>query len=315
MRYKVLIPLITLSKCCFAHLPKVMLLFALGLALASCKDDDQFLSLSTDSVSVSLLSNEATFTITSNTTWGISVADKWAKVDTDYGSGNATITITIDENDTNDARSTTLYVSSGSLTEKIDISQEAFTLSKTEIIFDEAGTPQELTITSEYSWTAVIPSEAAWCNADALSGSGNAVITLTPTAYTERKLRKDTIRFTCLDMEFKLAISQKISNAAPSAPTLLTPANNATAVAYPISFTWNPSIDTNGDVVHYDLLLSEDGSKWGEPVAKTTDTQASLTADKVKKLKKYYWRVIAKDLLGGESRSVVYSFTSADILE
>lgn len=309
MRYK---SFNTLCRMCSAYTLKFIGLFILGFMLVSCSnDDDQVLSLSTNSVSVSLLGDKLTFSVTSNVTWGVSIADKWAKVDTNYGNGDATITLTIDENDSNESRNTTLYVSCGSLTEQIAISQGSFTLSSTEMVFNNSGTPQQLTITSEYSWTASISAEAAWCGVDILSGNGDGTITLTPTTYTNRELRNGKIIFTCLEKEFELVVRQEIdNNQAPSTPTLLAPTNNAKNVVLPVILRWSPSTDADGDAVTYYLYMSNDGKTWGEPVGETTNTQISHTIDNIDKPTLFYWKVVAKDLFGSKSESEIYNFTS-----
>ncbi|WP_352422540.1 M64 family metallopeptidase [Proteiniphilum sp.] len=292
---------------------KAATLFIVGLVVFSCNEDD-FLSLSVNEFNIPVDGKETTFTIRSNTSWNIAVADSWVKVDQTTGNGDASVTITIDGNYSDNDRTTTLSVSSGALVETISITQStiSFSLSSYEINFDASGTAQKLTITANSAWSLTIPEEATWCKADVLSGEGDGLITLTPTPYTERATREGKIVFSSFNTEIELIISQDISNEYPSIPSLLIPANASQGVGIPVSFSWEASADADGDEVSYFLCLSPDGLTWNDTITEIVTTGVSLTSQYISGQTTYYWKVIARDPFGGESESSVFQFTSGE---
>lgn len=292
---------------------KAAMLFIVGFVVFSCNEDD-FLSLSVNELNIPVDGKETTFTIRSNTSWNIAVADSWVNVDQTTGNGETSVTVKIDGNYSDNDRTTTLSVSSGALVETISITQStiSFSLSSYEINFDTSGTAQELIITTNFGWTLSIPDEAAWCKADVQSGEGNSVITLTPTPYTERAVREGKIVFRSFNTEVELIISQKITNEAPTIPELLTPANASQGVDIPVSLSWTASIDADGDEVSYFLCLSSDGLTWNDTITETTATQASFSSIYISEQSTYYWKVIASDPFGGKSESGIFHFTSGE---
>lgn len=290
---------------------KAAILFIVGLVVFSCSEDD-FLSLSVNELNIPVDGKAATFTIRSNTSWNVTVADSWVNVDQTTGNGEASVTVKIEGNYSDNDRTTTLSVSSGALVETISIIQStiSFSLSSYEINFDASGTAQELIVTANSGWTLSIPDEAVWCSADILSGEGDNVITLTPTPYTERAVREGKIVFSSFNTEVELIISQDISNESPSTPALLTPANASQGVDIPASLSWTASTDADGDEVSYLLCLSPDGQTWNDTITETTATEVSLNSRYISEQTTYYWKVIAKDPFGGESESSVFYFTA-----
>lgn len=292
---------------------KAVMLFIVGFVVFSCSEDD-YLSLSVNELNIPVDGKETTFTIRSNTTWDIVVADSWVNVDQSAGNGEASVTVKIDGNYSDNDRTTILSVSSGALVETISIRQStnSFSLSSYEINFDTSGTARELIVTANSAWTLSIPDEAAWCKADVLSGEGDSMIALIPLPYTERAVREGKIVFSSFNTEVELIISQDISNESPSTPALLTPANASQGVDIPVSLSWTASTDADGDEVSYFLCLSLDGLTWNDTITETTATQASFSSRYISEQRTYYWKVIASDPFGGKSESRIFHFTSGE---
>lgn len=304
--------MLTSKTCLSIYMLKTAILLTLGFVLFSCNDEDDFLSLSINELNVPVDGKETTFTVHSNTNWNIAVADSWVNIDQSTGSGESPVTITIEGNYSDNDRTTTLSVSSGALVETISITQStiSFSLSTYEINFDASGTAQELIVTANSGWSLSVPAEAAWCNADVLSGEGDSVIILTPTPYTERAERQGILVFSSFNTEVELIISQDISNEAPTIPELLIPANASQGIDIPVSLSWSASTDPDGDEITYLLCLSSDGQTWNDTITETTVSEASLSSVYISEQSVYYWKVIARDPFGGESESSVFHFTT-----
>ncbi|WP_298651025.1 M64 family metallopeptidase [uncultured Proteiniphilum sp.] len=292
---------------------KAAMLFVVGFVVFSCNEDD-FLSLSVSELNIPVDGKETTFTIRSNTSWNITVADSWVNVDQSTGNGEAAVTVKINGNYSDNDRTTTLSVSSGALVETISITQStlSFSLSSYEINFDTSGTAQELIVTANSRWALSFRDETAWCIADVLSGEGDSVITLIPTPYTERAVREGRIAFSTFNKEVNLIITQDISNESPLSPALLTPANGSQGVSLPVSFSWEVSADADGDEVSYFVCLSQDGLTWNDTITGTMETGVSVSSRYINEQITYYWKVIAKDPFGGESESSIFNFTSGE---
>lgn len=295
---------------------KATMLFIVGFVLFSCDNEDDFLSLSVNKLNIPVDGQETTFMIRSNGKWNIAVADSWVDVDRVSGTGDATVTVGIDLNLDQIERTTTLTVSSGALVETISITQSRFdlSLSSYEINFDASGTARQVTVTANSDWTLSFGDGTAWCTADVLSGDGNSVITLTPTPYTERAVRKGNIFFSALNTTLNrvenLYISQDIDNESPSSPALSTPVNSSQGVDIPVSFSWTASTDADGDQVSYFVCLSQDGLTWKDTITGTMETGLSVPSRYINEQTTYYWKVIAKDPFGGVSESSISQFTS-----
>jgi hypothetical protein len=108
-------------------------------------------------------------------------------------------------------------------------------------------------------------------------------------------------------------------NEPPTAPALLSPANNTTGVnPNNVMFQWNPSTDPDGDAIEYCIILNEDAEPDDIPVFTgcddevfTSDTSLELTIE-LEPGKKYWWAVWAKDQQGNWSEaSEWWNFTTA----
>ncbi len=293
--------------------PVFLLLFIVFAFSSCCKDEEILLTLSTDKIEVPAEGEKTILAISSNSSWEVSVSEPWVKPSVSSGKGDAELTLTISAHTGNEDRSMVLTITSKDEVRHVKILQYAsyLTLSTYELVFDEEGTPLQVTVTSNYQWTVNKTETAAWCDLDVAGGEGDRVVTLTPTPYTERVRRgTDYIVFSCFNVTTKLAISQKITNEPPVATELLLPQDNESEVEIPVSFSWEPSIDPDGDEVNYTLYISSDKSNWQSVTNGTTDTSCRVGIDFLKEYSRYYWKVVAHDDFGGEVESGVYSFTT-----
>jgi hypothetical protein len=99
--------------------------------------------------------------------------------------------------------------------------------------------------------------------------------------------------------------------APPAAPLLVSPADGATALPYPVVLLWNTVAPP---VTHYEIEGSEDNfaTTLGEPVDVGSDTTFSLGTDAVDYATTLYWRVRGVNSSGPGEWSAVWSFTTID---
>ena len=118
---------------------KVLFLFGL-MIIASCgtelpddlkniivSEGDQsvvpVLQLNKNNLSFAGYEGNDSFAITSNTSWSILSDQSWCTVSSSSGSGNATISVSVQENNSFDSRSATITVMAGNITQTISVSQ------------------------------------------------------------------------------------------------------------------------------------------------------------------------------------------------
>jgi leucine-zipper-like transcriptional regulator 1 len=101
-------------------------------------------------------------------------------------------------------------------------------------------------------------------------------------------------------------------NQPPGNFNLIGVTNTANNVSVMPSFSWNASVDPDGDEVTYDFYLGEDEAASSLFLEDLTGTQLTLE-NRLKLVTQYYWRVVAKDGNGGETSSEIYSFTTRNL--
>jgi hypothetical protein len=99
------------------------------------------------------------------------------------------------------------------------------------------------------------------------------------------------------------------TNLAPNRPSQPTPANGAVDVSTSVLMRWTAT-DDDADPLKYDIYLGT-GSDASNLVASDV-TVSSYNAAALQPSTTYFWKVVAKDGLGGATAGPVWSFTTAD---
>jgi parallel beta-helix repeat protein len=113
------------------------------------------------------------------------------------------------------------------------------------------------------------------------------------------------------DPEPVTSVGEEESNIAPSAPSLLEPANNAHENDTTPLFRWGNSIDPEGDSIIYTLQIDNDVSFSASFVYKDnwiTENQYELPTDNALSDGLYYWRVGARDMVNPDNWSENFTF-------
>lgn len=158
----------------------------------------------------------ATFTINSNVNWSISGLESWLSLDITEGSGDATLTLTAEENTLSASRNATLTISGTGVSDRfVTITQFGMdvllSVSDTTLTLEaEANSTETFFITSNTDWT--ISGLDSWLSANNTEGSGNATITLTAEENTLSEPRTDTISITGVGAsDLTIIITQEVS--------------------------------------------------------------------------------------------------------
>ena len=145
------------------------------------EDDD--IGLSNSLLLTSSTTNNIVVTIYTNGNWSASSDQSWLTVSPSSGTGNATITLTAEENNTTAERTAIVTVSAAGLpSQTITVTQQGASLSlsvssNSISIAKEANSSATVEITSNTNWIA--SSNLNWLTVSPISGTGNATITFT----------------------------------------------------------------------------------------------------------------------------------------
>jgi endo-1,4-beta-xylanase len=171
------------------------------------------LTLSSSAVSLAATaSTSAAITVTSNQSWTVSSNQTWLTTSTTSGSNNGSFTISATANTISTARSGTITVTGGGLTQTIAVTQAAATVSPTlsatpgTISLVATASSSPITVTSNQAWTAT--SNQTWLTLSVASGSNNGSVTASATANTATTSRSATVTFTGGGLTSTVTVSQ-----------------------------------------------------------------------------------------------------------
>ena len=100
-------------------------------------------------------------------------------------------------------------------------------------------------------------------------------------------------------------------NTAPTTPILVSPTNNLLCINNELNFTWNASIDKEGNPITYFIEVAK--NNLFSPIDLNLTSISTSKTITLEKGIAYYWRVKAADSKGAESSySNVYSFYTED---
>lgn len=149
--------------------------------------------------------------ITSNGSWIASTTDSWMMVKPSSASGNGTLSITVTENTTDDARTGKVSLTIGDKTYEITIIQSGkyFTVKYEGNDMGSIGGKIAVEISSNDSWTVSAIGSPSWITIDKTIGSGNASFNIIVADNPSVNSRTATVTLkTTHDKSVKIIISQ-----------------------------------------------------------------------------------------------------------
>lgn len=175
----------------------------MAVGLSSCGGDSDStpkLEVAPGSLSFGISADDSPVGITSNVNWTITTNQSWITVDKSSGSGDATIYVSVEENqDYGDDRTgrVTITASKGGIVRTVDVSQKSkaaqLSVSPTSASIKGEGGSQTFTITSNLGWKVV--SNQSWLTVNQSEGEGNGTVTVTAEANGTNSTRSATLTF------------------------------------------------------------------------------------------------------------------------
>jgi hypothetical protein len=292
------------------------------LSLSSCKKDPPpVLTISVQNLSLGNISPSETISVESNYPWKLTCDASWISFTPSTGDGNATVTITAQDNLTEDERNANLIFTIGkegssTFLRKVVRATQSFPQLNLDIellSFEKDNSTKSFTVNSNTSWSVEVSSGASWITSNKTSGTGNSQISVTASANTGGD-RTAEIKLNYAGKYKALRILQKRAvNNPPQAPVMLSPVNNASNLSRLAHFRWEKSADLDNDQVKYELQVSEVSTFTEGAQTSTFQTDTLLQYYSPVLLKEnttYYWRVIAIDSYNERTVSSSYNFTT-----
>lgn len=176
-------------------------LFSFSLIISGCneKEEPRFLELDKTVLTFEAGNGNQTITISSNENWTASNTAGWLTASPLSGTGgNTTVIVSVSENELPEGREAILVFNSETQTATVIIMQAAASpfiqLDRTTLNFGHAGGSQNITVSSNDSWT--ISGGTNWLTVSPQSGTGNATISVTASQNEMAEARNAALTFT-----------------------------------------------------------------------------------------------------------------------
>ena len=200
-------------------------------------------SLSTD---VALLefsdkASQKTFNLVSDASWFSTQSGQWFTTTPTSGSGDAVITVAVEDNTTTEERTGTINYTYGDKATCVSVYQLAkyMTIDNPSFEFDSKGGRHTIDLSTNDEWTAEIEHNVSWLKLSQSSGLGDASITLTAEDNASVNNRSTTVVINAKNSQsIRILVSQKPRHLSVSTQSILFFADGGTSEVV--------TIDTDG---------------------------------------------------------------------
>lgn len=165
-------------------------------------DLEEYLQINNPSVSFSVSADTIDVAIYSNLEWEVIVDESWLTVVPMQGSGDASIKITVEINESGVPRTTAVGITSTNaengenINQQISVTQAGtvppeLTLAKENLYFNSASSSETVALNSNTDWHAT--ADVTWISIDPASGNGSAELNISVEENTGRATRRGNV--------------------------------------------------------------------------------------------------------------------------
>ncbi len=211
------------------------------------------LSVSADTLTIAAPNySSATFDITSNSNWTLSIDQSWLTASKLYGSGNSGITLTAERNPENTIRTATVTISVTGVADQVIVvnqtgSNSVLTVSTHTLTLAAAeNSIKKFNIISNIRWIA--SSDKTWLTVTPSDSTGNAEITVTAEANPEVSSRNAVVTVTGVGMPDQLidvtqTADEPYLSVSTNTLTIIASANSTQTFDILSNISWNVTTD------------------------------------------------------------------------
>lgn len=220
-------------------------------------------SLSTD-VTLLEFSDKAgsmNFNIISDAAWTSSKSSDWFAATPESGNGNALVNVSVEENTSVDERTGTIVYNYADRSANVNVHQLAkyMNIDNRAFEFDSKGGSHTIELFTNDNWTVEMEEAAPWLNVSQISGSGDAVITLTAEDNANVTSRSTVIAINTENSQsVRIFVTQKPRYLTVSTESVTFFAKGGTSEV--ITIDTNGSYDVKGDSSWFTINKGNDNS-------------------------------------------------------
>ena len=167
-------------------------------------------SVTPSSLSFFSARGKQSLSVTSNQFWTASSSVEWLNLSMTSGTGDATVTVTVQENASIRGRTGVISFVAGDKMYNVGVSQEGatptFYVTPTSVSFPFSKSTNTLTVTSNQSWT--ISSSLEWLTFSDTFGTGDAIVTINAETNYSISTRTGTVVFNVGGTSYIVSITQ-----------------------------------------------------------------------------------------------------------
>lgn len=235
-----------------------------GLSIqAKVKITQEGKSLSTDAtlLEFSDKAGQMNFNLTADTKWSSTNSATWFSSTPMTGDGNATITVSVEENITVEERTGTILYTYADKSTNVNVHQLAkyMTIDNEAFDFDSKGGSHTIEVLTNDEWTAEIEHNVSWLKLSKSSGIGNAKITLTAEDNPSVNVRSTTLIINSkYSQSVRILVSQKPRYLTVSSESILFFANGGTSEV--VKINTDGSYDIKSDASWFTINKGTDNT-------------------------------------------------------
>lgn len=185
--------------------------------------------------------SQRTFNLVSDASWFSTQSGQWFTTTPTSGSGDAVITVAVEDNTTTEERTGTINYTYGDKTTCVSVHQLAkyMTIDNPSFEFDSKGGTHTIDLSTNDEWIAEIENNVSWLKLSQSSGLGDASITLTAEDNASVNNRSTTVVINAKNSQsIRILVSQKSRHLSVSTQSILFFADGGTSEVV--------TIDTDG---------------------------------------------------------------------
>ena len=175
------------------------------------KQEGIILNVSSQDLEYSSFGGTLSLNITSNDSWTVTSVPDWVSLDKKSGTGNATMNVSVDENNSTEPLSGNLVIanSEGLISKTISINVAAKKAEASDVVltFSYGAGSQTYNFITDGNWS--LSTDSDWFSVDKTSGSGSATLYITVLENTSLTQRKGLINLVIAGKTYTIEINQE----------------------------------------------------------------------------------------------------------
>ncbi len=212
--------------------------------------------------------------ISTDGNWQATSSTDWISVSPQSGTGNATLSISVTENETDEERNGIVTISMGDATATIAVVQKGkyFKINNNLLDFTSKGGKLNVSLTTNTAWTARIGDNVDWLTVSPSQGNANAEVIITAKDNPSVNDRSANVYFDALGRNVNILVTQKARYLTIDTNELLFYSKGGTSNVITVKTDGEYSINSNDNW----LNIQQSGSTFTVTATENATTEARI---------------------------------------